>query len=204
MTQDNNEPKEERKLEPYHYEAMIRAEVEKRLAAEKQAGVISQPINPPAYYESPPPHLAPQQPATGFPSPYQQSGQYPMQQTGQYYPGQVQPQQYQSGPIPYPQQYPQPYQQPQPYYQQPPAAPVINVVVNTNNVNQNVNQNYNARRYAYVRTHSSIGFANIVYFLLIGWCLGLTWAIVAVFATILNSDLGNIMMRQAFFLAFLV
>jgi hypothetical protein len=131
--------------------------------------------------------------------PSQQTGQYPMQQTGHYYSGQAQPQQYQSGPLPYPQQYPQP----QPYYQQPPAAPVINVVVNTNNVNQNVNTNYNRNGYRYTR-HGSIGFANIVYFLLIGWCLGLTWAIVAIFATILNSDLGNTMMRQAFFLAFLI
>jgi hypothetical protein len=201
MAQDSDEPKEERKLEPYHYEAMIRAEVEKRLAAEKQAEVISQPPSPPVYYESPPPHLAPQQPTTGFPIPYQQPGQYPAQQTGQYYPGQIQPQQYQSGPIPYPQQYSQP--QPQPYYQPPPAQPVINVVVQNTNVNQNRNYVRGGGYYRRSAAHGHIGCFNVCYFLFIGWALGMTWGFVGLCLLPFDRRAADAIFRQTFFLSFL-
>jgi hypothetical protein len=183
QSQDSNEPKEERKLEQYHYEAMIRAEVEKRLAAEKKLETLSQPIYPPAYYESPPPPVVPQQ----------QTGSF---QPQQYYPNQAQPQQYQSGPLPYQ----QPYQQPQ-YYQQPPVAPIINVVVQNTNVNQNVNQGYYGRRY--YRRQSNTGLANVVYFLLLGWMFGLSWGFVGLCVLPFNRSLSNTIFKQAVFLAIL-
>ena len=184
QSQNSNDTKEERKLEPYHYEAMIRAEVEKRLAEEKKAQTNSQPNYPPAYYESPPPHLAQQQP-TGFLNP-----------TQQYYPPQTpQPQQYQSGPLPYQQPY---QQQPQPYY--PPPAPVVNVIVQNTNVNQNVHGYYGRR---YYRKQTDSGLANVVYFLLIGWCLGLSWAFVGICVLPFSRSASNEIFKQAVFLAFL-
>jgi hypothetical protein len=202
MAQDSDEPKEERKLEPYHYEAMIRAEVEKRMAAEKKPEPQTQPGLPPAYYESP--YLA-QQPQPGFPAPGQQTGSY---QPQPYYQNPQQPQQYQSGPIPYqqpqPQPYPQPYYQPQPqpYYQQPPAQPVINVVVQNSSVNNNVNRNYVRGGYGRA-AHGHIGCFNICYFLFIGWFLGLSWAFVGLCVLPFSRPVGDMLMKQAFFLAFL-
>lgn len=213
MSEDNNEPKEERKLEPYHYEAMIRAEVEKRVAAEKEKtgtqNIVprpfqepqSQPLYPPSHYESPPPYLA-QQPQSGFPVPGQQSQPQPYYQTPQ------QPQQYQSGPIPYPLQYQQPQQQPyyqpqpqqQPYYQQPPAQqPVINVVVQNTNVNRNsVRGGYYGRA-----AHGHIGCFNVCYFLFIGWALGMTWGFVGLCVLPFDRRAADAIFKQAFFLAFL-
>ncbi len=208
QSEDNNDPKEERKLEPYHYEALIRAEVEKRLAAEKKSEAASQPIYPPAYYESPPPHLA-QQPLTGFPGPIQQPGQYPMPPQ-QYNPNQPSQAYQQSGQLPY---YPQPYQQPypqqysqpqpQPYYQQPPAQPQINVVVQNTNLNQNVNRNYLQAGYRGRAAHGHIGCFNFCYFIFIGWMLGMCWGFVGLCVLPFNRALGDSILRQAFFLAFL-
>jgi hypothetical protein len=206
--QDKNEPKEERKLQPYHYEAMIRAEVEKRLAAQKTPDPPSQPIYPPAYYESPPPHLA-RQPLTGFPGPLQQSGQPfmpPQPNNSNHYPQAYQ----QSGQLPY---YPQPYQQPYPpqysqpqpppYYPPPPAQPQINVVVQNTNVNQNVNRNYLRAGYRGRAAHGHIGCFNFCYFIFIGWMLGMCWGFVGLCVLPFNRVVGDSIMRQAFFLAFL-
>ncbi len=195
--QDNSVPKEERSLEAYHIEAMIKAEVDKRLAAEKLAQASSpQPHYPPAYYESPSQQQLAQQQNHGFPSPthHPAAGTF---QPQPYYPNQNQPQSqgFQTSPIPYQQS----YQPPTYYQQQPQAQPVINVVVNTNNVNQNVNHN----GYGHYG-HGHIGLANLVYFLLFGWCLGLTWGFLALIATLFNAKLGSEMLRQALFLAFLV
>jgi hypothetical protein len=201
MSQENTPNPEERKLEPYHYEAMIRAEVEKRLAAEREKTgsqeIISRTTSETQYQQSAQPANptwpAPNQPGNMPAQPYQ----YP-----------AQPQQYYSGQLPaYQQPQPQPpayYQpQPQPYYppQQPPAQPVINVVVQNSNVNQNVNRNYYSRRYT--RAHGHIGCFNVCYFLLIGWALGLSAACVGICVLPFSKTAGDEIMRLAFFLAFL-
>jgi hypothetical protein len=204
MSESNPSPDpSERKLEPYHYEAMIRAEVEKRMAAEKEKTGTQNVV--PRPYQEPPSQQSIQPAAYGFPAPGQVGPTLPQP----YYPQQTRPeQQYQSGPLPsYQQQlqqqaqpYYQPQPQPQPFYQQPPAQPSINVVVQNTNVNQN--RNYVRGGYGHA-AHGHIGCFNICYFLLIGWALGLTWALVGLCVLPFSRPAGDMIMRQAFFLAFL-
>lgn len=127
-----------------------------------------------------------------------QTGNYPTQQP-----------QYYSGPLPayqQPQAQPPVYYQPQPqpvYYQPapPPPAPVVNVVVQNTNVNQNVNRHYYYRRRR--ATHKGIGPINILYFLFIGWALGMTVAMFGLCVLPFSRSAGDAFMRSAFFLAFL-
>lgn len=205
MSQENIPAPEERKLEPYHYEAMVRAEVEKRLAAEKERtstqNLVSRNFQETPYQQI----IQPTNPTWPMPG---QTGNYPVAQPYTY---PSQPQQYYSGQLPAYQQ-PQPqaqtapyYQpQPQPYYApppQPPAQPVVNVVVQSTNVNQNVNRNYNGRRYGH--SHGHIGCFNVCYFLLFGWALGLSVAFAGLCVLPFSREASDSIMRLAFFLAFL-
>lgn len=213
MSQENIPNPEERKLEPYHYEAMIRAEVEKRMAIEKER-TSSQNIVPRDFPEPQSQPLA-YPTNSGWPVPGQQvqPGQYPLAQP-QPGPTQPQPPQYYSGqlpayqqpqPQPQPPAYYQPQPMPQPYYApppQPPGQPVINVVVQNSSVNQNVNRNYVGRGYGHV--HGHIGCFNVCYFLIIGWALGLTVAMAGLCVLPFSRSAGDDIMRMAFFLAFLV
>jgi hypothetical protein len=194
MPQDNIPDSQERKLEPYHYEAMIRAEVEKRLTEEKER--TNTQHNVPRDYPEPQSQPLVQPNYPGWPTPGQPGG-YPMAQPQQYYSGQLPA--YQQPPQSYPPAYYQP--QPLPYYPPPPApAPVVNVVVQNTNVNQNINRNYTGRRYY---RQGGISGANIIYFLLLGWMFGGTWAFVGLCLLPFNARSAQLVFRQAYFLAFL-
>jgi hypothetical protein len=126
-----------------------------------------------------------------YPQPYQQG--YMPQQYPQPYPMQPPPQPWPGLPYPYQQQIPNPppmsYIQAMPYYQ--PIQPQITIM-------NNVTTNANAQILGYRRPEQLSFLVRFLYFIFIGWWVGLYWVCFALFfcMTIIGIPLGLIMLNK--------